>query len=96
MADEGKRGDAPTEVRSAVESSATNEEFKKRDLKLDRHKRSESSETLSTKGLCETVQNRSESVKKKSVTKSEPLSSIQSQDGSRYLCVENIIRNDTS
>ena len=65
LLDEGKRGSALTEVTSAIESSATSGELKERDLKLDTHKQSENSETLSKKGSGETIQNRSRSVVKK-------------------------------
>jgi cytochrome c oxidase subunit 1 len=65
LTDEGKGGSAWTEVTSVVESSETSEEKKERDLKLDTHELSENSETLSSKGLCETIQNRSGSVTKK-------------------------------
>ena len=65
LLDEGKGGSAPIEVTSVIESSATSGELKERDLKLDTHKQSENSETLSKKGSGETIQNRSRSVVKK-------------------------------
>ena len=81
LTDEGKGGNAWTEVTSVVESSETSEEKKERDLKLDTHELSENSETLSSKGLCETIQNRSGSVTKKGATKGGgPLNHSRSVD----------------
>ena len=80
LTDEGKGGGAWTEVTSAVESSETSKENKERDLKLDIHKLSENSETLSLKGLCETIQNRSGSVTKKGATEGGPLNHSRSVD----------------
>ena len=80
LLDEGKGGSAPTEVRSAIESSATSGELKERDLKLDTHKQSEDSETLSKKGLGETIQNRSRSVVKKGAAEGGPLNYSKSID----------------
>jgi len=50
LLDEGKRGSAPTEMTSAIESSDTTGELKERDLKLDIHKQSENSEPLPSEG----------------------------------------------
>ena len=49
-------------------------------MKLDIHKLSENSETLSLKGLCETIQNRSGSVTKKGATEGGPLNHSRSVD----------------
>ena len=80
LTDEGKGGNARTEVTSVVESSETSEEKKERDLKLDIHKLSENSETLSSKGLCESIQNRSGSVTKKGAVEGGPLNYFRSVD----------------
>ena len=80
LLDEGKGGSAPTEVTPAIESSATSGELKERDLKLDTHKQSEDSETLSKKGLGETIQNRSRSVVKKGAAEGGPLNYSKSID----------------
>jgi len=80
LTDEGKGKSARTEVTSAVESSETSEEKKERDLKLDIHKLSENSETLSLKGLCESIQNRSRSVIKKGAAEGGPLNNSRSVD----------------
>lgn len=80
LLDEGKGGSAPTEVTSAIESSVTPGELKERDLKLDIHKQSENSETLSKKGSGETIQNRSGSVIKKGAAEGGPLNFSKSVD----------------
>ena len=80
LLDEGKRGSALTEVTSAIESSATSGELKERDLKLDTHKQSENSETLSIKGSGETIQNGSRSVEKKGAAESGLLNYSKSVD----------------
>ena len=80
LTDEGKGGSAWTEVTSVVESSETSEEKKERDLKLDTHELSENSETLSSKGLCEAIQNRPGSVTKKGAAEGGPLNHSRSID----------------
>lgn len=80
LLDEGKGGSASTEVTSIIESLVTSEELKELDLKLDIHKQSENSETLSTKGSGETIQNRSGSVAKKGAVENGPLNFSKSVD----------------
>jgi retron-type reverse transcriptase len=80
LTDEGKVGSGWTEVTSVVESSETSEEKKERDLKLDIHELSENSETLSSKGLCEAIQNRPGSVTKKGAAEGGPLNHSRSID----------------
>lgn len=93
LLDEGKGGSAPTEVTSAIESSVTPGELKERDLKLDIHKQSENSETLSKKGSGETIQNRSGSVIKKGATEGGPLNFSKSVDGKNETLDLNMIVN---
>jgi retron-type reverse transcriptase len=80
LIDEGKRGSARTKVTSTIESPDTSGEKKERDLKLDIHKLSENSETLFSKGSCETIQNGSGSVAKKGATEGGPLNHSTSVD----------------
>ena len=80
LLDEEKGGSARIEVTSTIESLDTPGELKERDLKLDIHKWSENSETLSIKGSGETIQNGSRSVGKKGAAESAPLNYSKSVD----------------